>query len=70
MQKGGCAYIITNKNYTVLYIGITSNLLMRAHQQKTGAHPKNIIVQNWFIIAAFTALKKLSPKKKESKAVS
>ena len=29
MQKGGFVYIITNKNKTVLYVGVTSNLKSR-----------------------------------------
>jgi putative endonuclease len=34
MQKSHI-YIITNKNNTVLYIGVTSNLLKRVYQHKT-----------------------------------
>ena len=37
MQKGGYIYILTNKNHTVLYTGVTSNLTNRIHQHKTGA---------------------------------
>lgn len=35
MKKGGYVYIITNKNKTVLYTGVTSNLTKRIHQHKT-----------------------------------
>ena len=35
MKKGGCVYIITNSNKTVLYTGVTSNLIKRIHQHKT-----------------------------------
>src|SRR3989442_5413268 len=34
IQKGGSVYIMTNKNHTVLYIGVTSNLRIRVHQHK------------------------------------
>ena len=30
--KGGCVYIITNKNHTVLYTGVTSDLYSRMVQ--------------------------------------
>jgi putative endonuclease len=35
MSKGGFIYIITNKNNSVLYIGVTSDLLVRIHEHKT-----------------------------------
>lgn len=35
MKKGGYVYILTNKNKTVLYTGVTSNLPKRIHQHKT-----------------------------------
>lgn len=31
-----CVYIITNSRHTVLYIGVTSNLLLRISQHKIG----------------------------------
>ena len=34
-MKKGYVYILTNKNKTVLYIGVTSNLLKRIYQHKT-----------------------------------
>ncbi|MEM6721173.1 MAG: GIY-YIG nuclease family protein [Bacteroidota bacterium] len=36
-MKTPCVYILTNKNNTVLYIGVTSNLLRRMYQHKTKA---------------------------------
>ena len=37
MEKKGYVYILTNKNKTVLYIGVTSDLIQRIwqHKQKT-----------------------------------
>ena len=34
MQKQGYVYILTNKNHTVLYTGVTSNLEGRIYQHK------------------------------------
>jgi len=35
MQDVGLLYFLTNKNNTVIYIGVTSNLLKRIYQHKT-----------------------------------
>ena len=37
MKKGGFVYILTNTNNTVLYTGVTSNLIQRIQQHKTGS---------------------------------
>jgi putative endonuclease len=34
MYRGGYVYILTNKNHTTLYIGVTSDLLWRTIQHK------------------------------------
>lgn len=34
MSKAPCVYILTNKPYGVLYIGVTSNLVQRIWQHK------------------------------------
>jgi putative endonuclease len=34
-------YILTNKNHTVLYTGVTSNLKLRVEQHKTKNNPKS-----------------------------
>ncbi len=34
MEYGGCVYIMTNFQHTVLYIGVTSNLPQRIFQHK------------------------------------
>ena len=36
IQKGGAVYILTNKLFTVLYIGATSDLQRRIIEHKTG----------------------------------
>lgn len=38
MVKRGYTYILTNKNHTVLYTGVTSNLPKRMDEHKTGKY--------------------------------
>ena len=38
MKHGGYIYILTNKNNTVLYTGVTSNLQKRIEEHKEGIH--------------------------------
>ena len=38
MERGGYIYIMTNKNNTVLYTGVTSQLEIRVYQHKTGEY--------------------------------
>src|SRR3954452_783748 len=38
MERGGSVYILTNISNTVLYIGVTSNLLKRLTEHKTGKY--------------------------------
>ena len=35
MERGGFIYILTNKNHTVLYTGVTSNLANRLYEHRT-----------------------------------
>ncbi len=41
MKKGGCIYIITNKNHTTLYVGVTSHLYYRVMEHKEKKYPKS-----------------------------
>lgn len=41
MEYGGCTYILTNKNNTVLYIGVTSDLIARITDHKDRKYPKS-----------------------------
>lgn len=38
MERGGCVYIMTNKNHTVLYTGVTSDLFTRVWEHKNGVY--------------------------------
>ncbi len=40
MEKGGCVYIITNKNHTTLYTGVTTDLITRIHEHKNNVYRK------------------------------
>ena len=39
MERGGYIYIMSNKNNTVLYTGVTSNLMNRVFEHKSGVYP-------------------------------
>ena len=39
--KGGFVYIITNKHHTVLYTGVTSDLVVRIQEHKEKKYPKS-----------------------------
>jgi len=49
MHKGGCVYILTNKNNTTLYTGVTADLKLRIWQHESKYNP-----------ASFTAKYKLT----------
>jgi putative endonuclease len=41
MQRGGCIYIVTNLTHSVLYIGVTSDIITRIWEHKNKVHPKS-----------------------------
>ncbi|MEO3408368.1 GIY-YIG nuclease family protein [Mucilaginibacter sp. CAU 1740] len=41
MQRGGCVYIITNKNNSVLYTGVTSDIIGRIYDHKNKTYPQS-----------------------------
>jgi len=41
MQRGGCVYIITNKEHSVLYTGVTSDIIARIHDHKNKIYPNS-----------------------------
>ena len=40
-QRGGCVYIVTNKLHTVLYTGVTSDLIGRIWDHKNKTYPNS-----------------------------
>jgi len=40
-QRGGCVYIVTNKEHSVLYKGITSDIISRTWEHKNKAYPNS-----------------------------
>lgn len=41
MKHGGCTHMITSKNNTVIYVGVTSALRARIWEHKTKFYPKS-----------------------------
>ncbi|SMD38271.1 putative endonuclease [Reichenbachiella faecimaris] len=41
MQKGGAVYILTNRNHSTLYVGVTSDLYSRIVEHKEKKYPKS-----------------------------
>lgn len=41
MERGGSVYILTNVNNTVLYTGVTSDLLSRVMEHREKAYPRS-----------------------------
>ena len=40
-QRGGCVYILTNKDRTVLYTGVTSDMYARLSDHKNKTYPNS-----------------------------
>jgi len=41
MERGGCIYIMTNKNRTTFYVGVTSDLFSRIIEHQTHKYPNS-----------------------------
>ncbi|MGB3588297.1 MAG: GIY-YIG nuclease family protein [Tunicatimonas sp.] len=42
MERGGCVYIMTNRHYTTLYVGVTADLVARVQEHKSKKHPHSL----------------------------
>lgn len=41
MQKGGIVYILTNKNKTALYTGVTSDIMIRIQEHRSNKYARS-----------------------------
>ena len=41
MQRGGCIYIVTNKTHSVLYTGVTSDIIGMISDHKNKTYPQS-----------------------------
>ena len=53
MTKGGTVYIMTNVLHSVLYTGVTSDLIMRVQEHKTKAHPESFTARYNVVILVY-----------------
>ena len=53
MQRGGAIYILTNINRSVLYVGVTSELLLRLIEHREKKHPKSFTAKYNAIICVY-----------------
>jgi putative endonuclease len=72
MEKGGFIYIITNKNNTVLYTGVTSNLVRRIQEHKNrvcpGSYAYRYNVDKLVYYEAFGSIEEAIAREKQIKA--
>ncbi len=72
MERGGYIYILTNKNHTVLYTGVTSNLGHRLHEHYSGLY-KNAFTYKYNVkklvyFEGFTSIEEAILREKQIKA--
>jgi putative endonuclease len=72
MERGGYIYILTNKNHTVLYTGVTSNLANRLYEHQTGFYEKSFTnkynVNQLVYFEGFTSIEEAIAREKQIKA--
>ena len=72
MERGGCIYILTNKNHTVLYTGVTSDLANRLYEHRTGIYKKSFTarynVKKLVYFEGFTSIEEAIAREKQIKA--
>jgi len=72
MEKGGYVYIMTNKKNTVLYTGVTSNLVARVTEHKEHTYPNSFTakynVVKLVYYECFTSIEEAIAREKQIKA--
>ena len=72
MERGGYIYILTNKNHTVLYSGVTSNLGNRIFEHRTGFYKDSFTskynVTKLVYYEGFTSIEEAIHREKQIKA--
>ncbi|MEQ9169113.1 MAG: GIY-YIG nuclease family protein [Fulvivirga sp.] len=72
MKKGGCIYILTNKNHTTIYVGVTSDLYSRIIEHREGKYQKSFTTRyNLFklvYIEPFHSIEEAIAREKQLKA--
>ena len=72
MERGGYIYIITNKNNTTLYIGVTSNLYNRIYEHITKKHKNSFSAKynldKLVYFETFSSIKEAIAREKQLKA--
>lgn len=72
MERGGYIYILTNKNHTVLYTGVTSNLANRLYEHRTGFYKDSFTsrynVTKLVYFEGFTSIEEAILREKQIKA--
>ncbi|WP_120273243.1 GIY-YIG nuclease family protein [Mangrovibacterium diazotrophicum] len=71
MTRGGYIYILTNKNHTVLYTGVTSNLTKRLYEHRTSFY-KNAFTSRYNVyklvyFEGFTSIEEAIAREKQIK---
>lgn len=74
MERGTYIYILTNKNHTVLYTGVTSNLVNRLYEHRTGLYKNSFTnrynVKKLVYFEDFTSIEEAIAREKQIKASS
>ena len=72
MEKGGYVYIMTNKNNTVLYTGVSANLITRVKKHREHAFPDSFTakynVEKLVFYEAFGSIEEAIAREKQIKA--
>ncbi len=70
MERGGAVYIVTNETHSVLYTGVTSDLLSRISQHKNKEYPNSFSSKyNCFILVYYSVFSTIEEAIAEEKRI-